>query len=116
MTDTIKFYEVSTETIERRVHKRLIAARSPEDALKEYNRGTAWPSDYDAHTAEVIVQADTVVQDAAPERVRGLGDPNDPENTMARVYFTDELNEEIPWPETTFDDPEIDGGDDPGSV
>jgi hypothetical protein len=92
----LKYFKVSTETVERRRHERLVVARTPEDALAEYENGTAWPSDYDSHTVETIEEHPTKIEDGAE---RGMGDPNDLANLHARTYYTKALAEEIPWPD-----------------
>jgi len=99
----LRYFTVSTESVVRRRHERLIVARSAEDALAYYQKGTAWPSDYDAHTVAVL-ERDPVTVDAMVDEEGLRGDPNDPANLLARAYYTDELQAEIPWPESAEHD------------
>lgn len=92
----LSYYKVSTESVVRERHERLIVARSPEEALAEYNKGTAWPSDYDTQHVETISKNPTEVVVSDDPR---YGDPSDPANTHARAYYTRKLKELIPYPD-----------------
>jgi hypothetical protein len=61
-------WNVSTETLERRVHEREIKAATREEALRIYEEGTAWPSDYDTRTVQVLEEGPVVVEPAPPRR------------------------------------------------
>lgn len=54
-------YKVSTERVQRLFHERTIKAATPEDALRIYNEGTAWPSSYDDRSGEILEKHPTVV-------------------------------------------------------
>ena len=53
-------WTISTETVERRVHERNIKAATLEEAMRIYNEGTAWPSDYDTRTTEILEEKEPV--------------------------------------------------------
>lgn len=47
-------FKVSTERVQRLFHERKIKAATPEEALRIYLEGTAWPSSYDDRGGEII--------------------------------------------------------------
>lgn len=47
-------FTVSTESVQRLLHRREIKAKDPEAALAIYAQGTAWPASYDESLLEVI--------------------------------------------------------------
>jgi hypothetical protein len=82
-------WRVGTETVERRVHTREIKAATAEEALRIYAEGTAWPSDYDTRTTEVLEESTVRVESAPPKRANRakwncfhnldrMKDPDDP--------------------------------------
>jgi hypothetical protein len=108
MTDPIRFYRVSTVRVVRERHERLIAARSPEDALAAYSQGTAWPSSYDTEHLETIEEQPVQVEIRDDDYTAYLGDPNDPANLGARGYWTHALQEELPYPDDKPPTTEVD--------
>lgn len=58
-----RLFVVSTTSVERRAHKQILLATTPEEALAIYNEGTAWPSDYDTSTVETLEEHPTVVKE-----------------------------------------------------
>lgn len=103
--EKLRYYEVSTEYVVRRRHKRLIVARSPEEALADYNRGTAWPSDYDTLDVETRSEDPTKVEEISNYQTEHLGDPNDSTNWDPRIYFAEGLGDLYPFVEPVCKDP-----------
>lgn len=71
-------FKISTTTLEWRTHSRDIKAASLEEALRIYNDGTAWPSDYDTRTVSVV--------ETQPARVEALP-ATDPEFDMEYTCY-----------------------------
>lgn len=65
-------YKVSTERVQRLFHERTFKAATPEEALRLYNEGSAWPASYDDRGGEIIEEhapvVTLVVDDRSPER------------------------------------------------
>lgn len=54
-------FKISTERVQRVFYERTIKAATLDDAVAEYDAGTAWPSSYDDRYAEVLEKRETVV-------------------------------------------------------
>lgn len=54
-------FKISTERVQRLFYERTIKAATPEEALRIYNEGTAWPSSYDDRHGEVLEEHEPVI-------------------------------------------------------
>jgi hypothetical protein len=96
--EPLRYFRISTEYVVRQRHERTIVARTEAEALAEYERGTAWPSDYDTRHLETLEHKPTVIGPHPDER----DDPNAPENYgMMQVFLARAIQSEYPWPEPT---------------
>lgn len=64
-------FKISTERVQRLFYERTIKAATPEEALRIYNEGTAWPSSYDDRDGEVLEEKGPIIWVVPP-------DTNDP--------------------------------------
>lgn len=60
-------WKVRRVTVRRIAHEREIKAATPEDALRMYEEGTAWPSEYDERTLEVLEECDPTITQITDE-------------------------------------------------
>ena len=61
-------WTVTRVTVRRIKHEREIKASTPEDALRMYEEGTAWPSEYDERTLDVLERGEPEAVQVTDER------------------------------------------------
>ena len=93
----LHYFRVSTESVVRQRHSRIIVAETEEQALRQYELGTAWPESYDTSHLETIVAGQTEVTIDDREDVVDFADPKS--HMMWRTFLANELKDKYPYPE-----------------